>query len=307
VVIDSASERFRAEAEFQNAYARFLTDEIFRGLVLNPVPPGDPPPGLSDETIDRLRKLDQHRVELFAQCLFGNRMAAIEEAFPLTVRVIGEVLPAIVRALDAVDVAVDTRKYPEAIRFADFVLNAGDAEARALPDSALGLLGYELIVLNLRVRPQFPEWPDSALHSAAELRRELRQERDIGLVLNRNHALVSVGYDVEMLRELPLDALLVPEAETDIMILLHRGENGAVHEKRLNPASAAAILMIEEAPTFREFVSAYKEWLSPPSGIALSQELRELCISLCDCGALGFEPGVKNSAGNARRTAGLTK
>ncbi len=106
-------------------------------------------------------------------------------------------------------------------------------------------------MLNLRVRPQLPTWPDSTIHSAETLRRALEDNNDVGLVLNPNRALLSVGFDVEVLRDLTSDSARFAEAEADIVILLHRGEDGVVHQKRLNHASAAAMLMIEETRTFR--------------------------------------------------------
>lgn len=305
MLIEDSSTQLRAEAQFQTAYARFLTDDQFREGILNPSAPEDEMEGFSRATIRRLRTMNPDRVELFAQCLFGNRIAAIEEAFPLTVKVMGPAVPSLVRALDAVDTAIDTRKYPEAIRFADFVLNGGAAEARDLPSLVIGLLRYELIFLNLRVRPQFPEWPDSVIHSAEDLRRALDAKEDIRLVLNRNHALVSVDIDVELLRELDPKEIRISGTETGVMILLHRGENGVVHEERLNSASAAAILMIEEAQTFRNLVSAYKAWLGA-SKAGFENEIKKLCVNLSTCGALGFERAVSVPR-EGSRSVGLAK
>ena len=118
-------------------------------------------------------------------------------------------------------------------------------------------------------------------------------------MLNYNHALLSVGYDVESLRDLTPESASVAEVPQHIIILLHRDENGMVHQKRLNQASAAAILMIGGAPTFRAFVAAYSEWLGRASSRGLEEELKDLCLSLCGCGALAFEPAV---AGDAART-----
>jgi hypothetical protein len=292
MLIEDPSAHLEAEVQFQNAYARFLTDDQFRERVLNAPEPEETIGELTGATIRRLREMNPDRVELFAQCLFGNRMAAIEEAFPLTVKMMGTAAPPLVRALDAVDIATDTRKYPEALRFAEFVLNSETAETQALPNLIVGLLRYELIFLNLRVRPQLPEWPDATIHSAGDLRLALDAGKDIYLMLNRNHALVSVDIDVELLRELDTQEIPASGTEAGVMILLHRGDNGIVHEERLNPASAAAVLMIEEARTFRKLVSAYGAWLGRQSEASLDSELKELCIGLCARGALGFEPVV---------------
>lgn len=304
MAIESASARLLAEARFQAAYAQFLTDGQFRQRVLHPSASGPPVAGLTSADIDRLRAMDQDRVELFSQCLFGNRLAAIEEAFPLSFKVMGDAVPALVRTLDARDVAIDTRKYAEAVRFADFVLNGGGADVRALSDSVLGLLRYELIILNLRVRPQSPAWPALAIHSSEGLRRALEDHVDVVLVLNHNHALLSVGFDVEALNDLAPDTVSFAEAEADIMILLHRGENGAVHQKRLNHASAATILMIDGTRTFRALVDAYAAWLGRAPGAGLDEEIKELCINLCACGALCFEPVAAGAGHDPRRLAG---
>jgi len=271
MAIKSAFPELRAEGRFQEAYARFLTDERFRELVLKPSAPGGTVADFSGAVIDRLRAMDQNRVELFAQCLFTNRVAAIEEAFPLSFKVMGHAIPTLVRALDAHDVAIDTRKYAEAARFADFVLNGGDASARSLSDSALGLLRYELIMLNLRVRPQLPAWPHSAIHSPEELRRALDHDDDVVLVLNLNHALLGVDFDVEVLRDLAPDAKSLAEAEADMIVLLHRDVNGVVDQKRLNHASAAAVLMIDGTRTFRALrVTLFSASTSPPGSLSCS-------------------------------------
>ncbi len=289
MAIDCPSMRIRAEARFQNAYARFLTDERFRERVLTPSAPSEPIPDVDDADVDRLRAMDQNRIELFAQCLFANRIAAIEEAFPLSTKVMKDVIPALVRTLDARDVPIDTRKYAEAVRFADFVLN-GNAGAQTLSDSVLGLLRYELIILNLCIRPQSPEWPSSAMRSTEAFRRALKDQDDVVLVLNRNSALLNVGFDVEALSDLAPDAASFAEAEADTFIFLHRGEDGVVHRKRLNHASAAAILMIDGTRTFRALVAAYAAWLGCAFGPDPEENLKELCVSLCAGGALCLEP-----------------
>jgi hypothetical protein len=176
------------------------------------------------------------------------------------------------------------------VRFADFVLNGGSANARALCDPVLGLLHYELAVLNLRLRPQLPAWPESTIRSTKAFLESLEDAKDVTLVLNRNHALLGVGFDVDALRELPADAAPPAPIETDIVVLLHRGDNGGVGQKALNHASAAAVLMIQERRTFRALIAAYREWLGRDPGAGLEKELSELCFSLCECGALGFEP-----------------
>jgi hypothetical protein len=289
-----------AEPRFQDAYARFLTDEQFRQSVLRWCSGDDLIDDLSEAEIGRLRSMDRDRVELFAKCLVSNRIAAIAEAFPLSVKMMAGALPALVQALDAQNVAVDTRKYPEAARFADFVLNGGDAGAHLLSDPVLALLQYELAVLNLRVRPRLPAWPDCAIRSVEAFRRVLEDGQDVRLVLNRNHALLTVGFDVETLRELPSDAASLAQTEAETVVLLHRGDDGTVHQKGLNHASAAAILMIDEAPTFRALIASYAQWLGYNSGASLEEELKELCIGLCVCGALGFETA---SSGEMRDTA----
>jgi hypothetical protein len=293
--VESASPHLSAEARFQDAYARFLTDQAFRELVLRPSASSGSVTDLSRTDIDRLRAMDQSRVELFAQCLFTNRLAAVAEAFPLSFKVMGSAVPALVHALDLHDVAIDTRKYAEAARFADFVLNDGDPRARGLSGAVLGLLRYELILLNLRVRPQLPAWPQAAIHSAEALGRALTQDEDVVLVLNLNHALLGVNYDVEVLRDLAPDVASFAAAEADIIVLLHRDENGVVHEKRLNHASAAAILMIDGTGTFRSLVAAYAVWLNRASDVGLEDGLKELCVSLCACGALCFKPAVADA------------
>jgi len=141
-----------AERRFQDAYARFLTDEQFRQSVLGWCSGDDLIDDLSEADLGRLQSMDQGRVKLFATCLFSNRIAAIAEAFPLSVKMMADALPSLVQALDAQNVAVDTRKYPEAARFADFVLNGGHEGAHQLSDPVLALLQYELAALNLRVR-----------------------------------------------------------------------------------------------------------------------------------------------------------
>ena len=304
MAIESASARLRAEARFQEAYARFLTDTQFRELVLKPSASGESVADLSGADINRLRAMDQDRIELFAQCLFGNRMAAIKEAFPLSFKVMGDAVPALVRMLDARDIAIDTRKYAEAVRFADFVLHGDIAGPLTLSDSVLGLLRYELIMLNLRVRPQSPTWPQSAVHSAEVLRRALERQNDAGIALNLNHAVLRVGFDVEVLRDLAPDTVSFAEAEADTIIMLHRDENCVVHQKRLNYASAAAILMIDEARTFRALVDGYAAWLGRGSGVDLEEELKELCINLCACGALCFMPVAADAGEDARWPAG---
>ena len=286
---DCASPWFRAEARFQRAYARFLTDKRFRQQVLD----ASAPEGQSDLTetdIDRLRGMNLDRVEIFAQCLYGNRLAAIKEAFPLTFKVLGNSVQPLVRALDAVDVAVDTRKYPEAIRFANFALSGGCSEGSSVPESVLGLLQYELSMLNLRLRPHFPEWPDLAVRSGKSLQQALEAGEDICLVRNQNSALLSVAFDIEALRELPQDVLPVATAGPDNIILLYRGENGVVHEQCLNHSSAAAILMIDGTRTFQALVTAYAEWSARPFSADLANGLMTLCVSLCTCRALGYLP-----------------
>jgi hypothetical protein len=297
--VESTSTHLHWEARFQDAYARFLTDSDFRKLVLNPSADDDMVADLSRADLDRLRAMDQGRVELFAGCLFTNRMAAIAEAFPLSFKVIGSAVPGLVRALDRRDVATDTRKYAEAVRFADFVLNGDDAHARSLPDAALGLLRYELILLNLRVRPQRPA--DSAIHSDDALHQALSQDCDVVPVLNRNHALLAVDYDLETLRDLDLDVTSLAAAEATMIVLLHRDENGVVHEKSLNQASAAAILMIDGTRTFRALVAAYAAWLDRASDASLEEGLKELCVNLCACGALCFEPVSAETCEHAGR------
>jgi hypothetical protein len=278
-----------AERRFQDAYARFLTDEQFRQSVLGWCSGDDLIGDLSEADLGRLRSMDQDRVKLFATCLFSNRIAAIAEAFPLSVKMMADALPSLVRALDAQNVAVDTRKYPEAARFADFVLNGGHEGAHQLSDPVLALLQYELAALNLRVRPRMPAWPDSAIRSVEVFSRALNDGEDVRLVLNRNHALLTVGFDVEALRELSADAASLAQTETETFVLLHRGDNGTVQQKGLNHASAAAILMIDETRTFRELIASYAQWLGNDAGATFEEELKELCIGLCACGALGFE------------------
>jgi hypothetical protein len=287
VATSPASSRRNAEARFQVAYARFLTDERFRQSVLAASSADSSIDGLSDADIDRLRAMDQDRIELFDKCLFGNRIAAIAEAFPLSVKVMADALPTLVKDLDAQNVAVDTRKYPEAVRFADFVLNGGSANARALSDPVLGLLHYELTVLNLRLRPQLPTWPESTIRSAKAFLESLEDANDVALVLNPNHALL---FDVDALRELPPDAAPPAPLETDMVVLLHRSDTGGVGQMGLNHASAAAVLMIDETRTLHGLIAAYCAWLGRDHGAGPEKELSELCIRLCECGALGFEP-----------------
>lgn len=279
----------RAEARFQAAYVRFLTDEQFRRSVLDSSEICRPPAGLSGTEIERLRRMKQERVQLFSDCLFGNRMAAIEEAFPLSFKMMGAAMPALVRALDAQDVAVDTRKYAEAKRFADFVLTGADQSAPPLPDAALKMLNYEFVMLNLRVRPQLPAWPGSAIHSIEVFHQLLERGEDIGLALNRNHALVSVGGDIEALQDLAPGEGPVAKTDADVIILLHRGDNGVVHRMCLNDASAAAVLMIERTGMFRSLIDAYAAWLGVTTTVGLEQELKKLCARLCDSGILRFE------------------
>jgi hypothetical protein len=290
VATSLASSRRNAEARFQVAYARYLTDERFRQSVRAASSADGSIEGLSGADINRLRAMDQDRVELFDKCLFGNRIAAIAEAFPLSVKVMADALPALVKDLDAQNVAVDTRKYPEAVRFADFVLNGGSANAHALSDPILGLLHYELTVLNLRLRPQLPTWPESTIRSAKAFLESLVDANDLALVLNPNHALLGVGFDVDALRELPPDAAPPAPLETDMVVLLHRSDTGGVGQMGLNHASAAAVLMIDEARTLHGLIAAYCAWLGRERGAGLEKELSELCMSLCECGALGFEP-----------------
>lgn len=305
MAINFASARMSQEARFQDAYARFLTDERFRERVRKASTHREPVDGLSDADVGRLLGMDQDRIDLFARCLFVNRMAVVEDAFPLSFKIMGNAVGDLVRALDARHIAIDTRKYAEAVRFADFVLYSDDPVARALSDSVLSLLRYELTMLSLRIRPQLPMWPASAIHSVEALRRALEEDGDAGLVLNNNRALLSVGFDVDLLRDVTTDTVPI-EAETEVIVLLYRAEGGVVQQKRLNHASAAAILTIEKARMFRALVGAFATWLGRVPGVELEQELKELCIGLCDCGALCMESlladpheGVSSAPGDA--------
>src|SRR3954468_21995764 len=106
MAVEVASSWLSAEAQFQAAYARFLTDEEFRAQVLGPAASEEPTLDVSPVDIDRLRAMYAEQVELFAQCLLGNRIAAIEEAFPLTFKIIGHTVVDLVRTLDKRNVAV---------------------------------------------------------------------------------------------------------------------------------------------------------------------------------------------------------
>lgn len=278
-----------AEARFQVAYAQLLTDERFRERVLQADACEESTSGISAADLDRLRAIDAERVEMFAQCLFGNRMAAIQEAFPLTCKVIGNaVVVDLIRALDDRNVAMDTRKYPEAARFADFMLDSDEACARSLPEPVLTLLHYEWVLLKLRVRPVLQNWPDTVVRSTDALRSALERKDDVRLILDRNHALAKVRYDIDSLRENEWGPWL--EADEDMILLLHRGENAIIHQKHLNYASAAAILMIDGTRSFPKLLADVAAWLGLNDSSDLETSMRELCFELCACDVLGFVP-----------------
>lgn len=288
----------QAEARFQHAYARFLTDEPFRMRILDPATGNGGIADIGPDDIGRLRAMDRQRVELFAQCLIGNRMASIAEALPLTVKVLGDSVYDLVRQLDAQEIAVDTRKYAEASRFADYVLS--DPYPAPLPDATRALLHFEITDLRLRLRPQWPAWPDGVVRSADALRSALARSEDVRLVINGNHALLGLAHDVEKLRELAAADAASAAVDEGIIVLLNRADSGVVHHTRLDPPSAAAILMIAEGRTFRALVSDCAQWLDRAADSDLQGGLADLCVALCAREALGFLPAGADDAGRGR-------
>ncbi len=281
-----------AEARFQASYARLLTDSRFRAWVLAPEAAEGGDFDLSLRERERLRAMDADRIELFAQCLVGNRMAAIAEAFPLTAKILGSSLLDLVQALDRQSIALDTRKYPEALRFANFLLNGkedgNDDRGQAVPERALGLLHFELKRLNLRLRPQLENWPSSVNRSPDALQAAFARHDDLRPILDLNHAVVEVGYDIEALREVESEPW--PELSENCLVLLHRGENGAVGELSLNRESAAAVLMIDGTRTFAGLLTDLGNWLGLPGATGLYEPVVGLCTELGARGVLGFVP-----------------
>ena len=74
MLIEDSSTQLRAEAQFQTAYARFLTDDHFREWILNSSAPEDAEGGFSRATIRRLRPMNPDRVELFPITPLGPRL-----------------------------------------------------------------------------------------------------------------------------------------------------------------------------------------------------------------------------------------
>lgn len=138
-----------SELQFQQAYARLLTDTGFRQSVFQ----GDnaclKEYDLSNEQKQHLLQLNDERVEIFSELLITNRLSKAIEGLPLTTHLLGEVLWSTALEFNETCPPLQAKKYDEAMAFARFLRQKLDVK-QSVNSGLIDVLEYEMNSLELR-------------------------------------------------------------------------------------------------------------------------------------------------------------
>jgi hypothetical protein len=274
--------RFMSELPLQQALARLLTDGKGRESIFA----GDISPlaeyGLSTEQQQHILQINRERVEVFAELLIINRLSKAIDGLPLTTHLLGSQLGQIAVAFNQAYPPKHSKKYLEAMAFAQFLKEQFRLQPPS-PQFLEDVLLYEMNSLELRFefnRPDelVPTHEISLLTSQLDAANELLSETvPHRLSCSR---IISLEYNVEQIGEEIAQGRFPTTVEKRPMhILLHIEPSGVLTQTEINVPTLVFIEKCDGRATLNAIVEDLARDFQQSH---LSSDFKGQCLRLCE-------------------------
>jgi len=271
-----------SELPLQQALARLLTDGKGRKSIFA----GDVSPlaeyCLSTEQQQHLLQIDRERVEVFAELLIINRLSKAIDGLPWTTQLLGSQLGQIAVAFNQAFPPKHSKKYLEAMAFAQFLKEQFRLQPPS-PPFLEDVLLYEMNSLELRFESKgrdelvpIHEIPSltSQLYAANELLSEIVPHR---LSCNR---IISLNYNVELIGEEIAQGRVPTTVEKRPMyILLHVEPSGVLTQTEINVPTLAFIEKCDDRAPLNAIIESLARDFQQSH---LTSDFEERCLRLCE-------------------------
>jgi hypothetical protein len=301
----SSAEDTVSELEFQKVFARLLTDGDMRAELASA--DGLAAGGVTGEAALRLRQLDRERVDVYAELLILNRLSKAMEGLPYTTKVLKEHLGPIAVAWNQASPPVRSKKFDEAMAFAQYLLETIGSRPYE-PPYLKDLLLHEMSGLELRCTYN-GRYPDELTKETPALLQQLGAEEGLSSIYpcRMPHVrLLASDHDVEAIIQ-DLDHERAPAAvplPSPRYLLMYIEPGGVMQQFEVNLPTAGFLSEASGQASFASILSTLAQAFGQEEP-ATFKEFRRGCVDLCGLLAERRVIGLSTSRLAEHSNAGL--